>query len=105
MRRYQWSTLFIWEALNIARSRNCSYVSLLTGDEEYKQRWSEEVPYHQIALGRNRLLWNLYPPIWRCHRAYRSLRSRVGEYVDLDTTPKWVKNATKPLRRRGTRDE
>jgi CelD/BcsL family acetyltransferase involved in cellulose biosynthesis len=50
MGRYQWSTLFIWDALNIARSRNCSYVSLSWGDEEYKQRWSKGVPYYQITL-------------------------------------------------------
>ena len=87
MGRYQWSTLFIWDALNIARSRNCSYVSLLTGKEEYKQRWSKEVPYYRITLGRSRLIWSLYLLILRCYRAYRSLRSRVAAYENSDAAP------------------
>jgi CelD/BcsL family acetyltransferase involved in cellulose biosynthesis len=100
MRRYQWSTLFIWDALNIARSRNCSYVSLLTGPEEYKQRWSKEVPYYRIVLGRSPILWRFYLSIWRCYRAYRSLRLRVRGYLRSDTTPKWVKDTAKLMRRR-----
>jgi CelD/BcsL family acetyltransferase involved in cellulose biosynthesis len=104
MSRYQWSTLNIWDALNIARSKNCSYVSLLPGDEEYKQRWGKEVPYYRITLGRSPLLWCLYLPIWRCYLAYRFLRLRVREYVRSDTTPKWVKDTAKLLRRRDTQD-
>jgi CelD/BcsL family acetyltransferase involved in cellulose biosynthesis len=101
MRRYQWSTLFIWNALNIAQSRHCSHVSLLTGNEEYKQRWAKEVPYYQVILGRSPVLWSLYVPVLRCHRAYRSLRSRVRRYVRSGTTPTWVKDAAKLLKRRG----
>jgi CelD/BcsL family acetyltransferase involved in cellulose biosynthesis len=56
MRRYQWSTLFIWDALRVARSNGCPRVSLLTGPEEYKQRWSNEAPYFQTTLGRSALL-------------------------------------------------
>ena len=100
MRRYQWSTLFIWNALNVARSRNCAYVSLLAGPEEYKQRWAKEVPYYQIALGRSPLIWRFYLPIWRCYRAYRSLRLRGRRYLRSDTTPRWLKDAVKFLRRR-----
>ncbi len=99
MSRYQWSTLFIWDALNIARSRNCAYVSLLWGQEEYKQRWSnKEVPNYRIALVRSPLLGRFYLPVWRCYRAYRSLRLRVREYLRSDTTPRWVKDAAKLLR-------
>jgi CelD/BcsL family acetyltransferase involved in cellulose biosynthesis len=104
MRRYQWSTLNIWDALNIARSRDCSYVSLLPGSEDYKQRWGKEVPYYRITLGRSPLLWRLYLPIWRCYLAYRSLRLRVREYLRSDTTPRWVKDAAKLLRRRDSWD-
>jgi CelD/BcsL family acetyltransferase involved in cellulose biosynthesis len=101
-RRYQWSTHFIWDALNTARDRNSSYVSLLQGDEVYKRRWAKEVPYYRIYLGRNPIVWNLHLPIWRFNRAYRSLRSRIGAYGRSDTTPRWVKDVTKLLRRRGT---
>jgi CelD/BcsL family acetyltransferase involved in cellulose biosynthesis len=99
MSRYQWSTLYIWDALNIARSRNCAYVSLLGGSEEYKQRWSnKEVPHYQIALSRSPLLLRFYLPIWRCYRAYRSLRGGVREHLRSDTTPRWVKDAAKLLK-------
>jgi len=98
--RYQWSTLFIWDAINIARSRRCSHVSLLTGTEEYKQRWSKEVPYYRITLGRSPLLWRGYLPLWRSYRAYRSLRLRVREYLRSDTTPRWLTNTAKLLRKR-----
>jgi CelD/BcsL family acetyltransferase involved in cellulose biosynthesis len=100
MPRYQWSTLNIWDALNIARSRDCSYVSLLPGSEEYKQRWGQEVPYYRITLGRSPLLWRLYLPIWRCYRAYRSLRLRAREYLRSDATPEWVKDAARVVRKR-----
>jgi CelD/BcsL family acetyltransferase involved in cellulose biosynthesis len=100
MRRYQWSTLFIWDALNVARSRDCSYVSLLTGTEEYKQRWAKEVPYHRVTLGRSPILWRFYLPIQRCYSVYRSLRLRARGYLRSDTTPKWVKAAARVLRKR-----
>jgi CelD/BcsL family acetyltransferase involved in cellulose biosynthesis len=97
--RYQWSTLFIWDALNIARSRNCAYVSLLSGPQEYKQRWSnKEVPHYRIALVRSSLLGRFYLPAWRCYRAFRSLRLRIRDHLKSDTTPRWVKDAAKPLK-------
>ncbi len=99
MSRYQWSTLFIWNALNIARSRNCAYVSLLPGPQEYKQRWSnKEVPHYRIALSRSPLLGRFYLPVWRCDHAYRSLRLRVRDHLKSDTTPRWVKDAAKLLK-------
>lgn len=101
MSRYQWSSLFIWDALNIARSKNCAYVSLLPGPEGYKQQWCKEVPYYQLALGRSPLLGRFYLAMRRCYYAYRSLRLRVREYVKSETTPKWVKDARKLLRRLG----
>jgi CelD/BcsL family acetyltransferase involved in cellulose biosynthesis len=97
--RYQWSNLFVWDALNFARSRNCAYVSLLSGSEEYKQRWSNiKVPYYRIALSRSPLLGRLYLPVWRGNRAYGALRSRVRKYLKSDTTPRWVKAAAKLLK-------
>jgi CelD/BcsL family acetyltransferase involved in cellulose biosynthesis len=100
-RRYQWSTLFVWDAVNTARDRNSSFVSLLQGDEVYKTRWAKAVPYYRIHLGRNPLVWNLHRPTWGCNQAYRWLRRRIGEYVRSDTTPRWVKDVTKLLMRRG----
>jgi CelD/BcsL family acetyltransferase involved in cellulose biosynthesis len=82
IRRYQWSTLFIWDALNIARSRGCSYVSLQPGNEEYKRRWAKEVPYHEVVLGRGPILSSLSLPILRGYRA----------------SPEWAKKPVKWLR-------
>jgi len=53
-----------------------------------------------IVLGRSPLLWRFYFLIWRGYREYRSLRLRGREYLRSDTTPKWVKDAAKLLRRR-----
>ena len=99
--RYEWSTLFIWDALNVARSRDCSYVSLLPGKLKYKHDWSKDVPYYQITLGRSPMLWTVYLLIWRCYLAYRALRSKVADYVKSDASPEWVKNTVEWLRRRG----
>jgi len=98
MNRYQWSSLYIWDALNIARSNNCYYVSLTTGTVEYKQRWAKEVPYYYIILGRSSLRERFYLAMRRCSRAYRSLRLRVREHLKSDTTPKWVKAVLELLR-------
>jgi hypothetical protein len=99
MSRYQWSALFIWDALNIARSRNCAYVSLLPGPFEYKQRWStKKVPHYRIALSRSPLLGFFYLPVWRGYRAYRSLRFKVMDDLKSDTTPRWVKDAAKVVK-------
>ncbi len=69
--RYQWSSLGIWDALNIARGRNSAYVCLSNGRDPYKQRWaSEEVPYYRVILGRGRVLWRVYSAYlsWRARR-------------------------------------
>jgi CelD/BcsL family acetyltransferase involved in cellulose biosynthesis len=69
--RYQWSSLAIWDVLNLARSRNCARVCLSNGRQPYKLRWaSEEVPYYRIILGRGPALWGLYS-------AFLSERKRV----------------------------
>jgi CelD/BcsL family acetyltransferase involved in cellulose biosynthesis len=99
--RYEWSTLFIWDALNVARSRDCSYMSLLQGKLKYKHDWSKDVPYYRITLSRSPVLWSLYLTILRCYLAYRSLRSRVTDYVKSDASPEWVKNTVEWLRKRG----
>jgi CelD/BcsL family acetyltransferase involved in cellulose biosynthesis len=64
--RYQWSSLGIWDALQIARSRDSTRLCLSDGRAPYKQRWApEEVPYYRIILGRGPVLWSLYSGVER----------------------------------------
>ncbi|MGH3148196.1 MAG: GNAT family N-acetyltransferase, partial [Rubrobacter sp.] len=61
LRRYQWSSLYIWDAVNIARSKNNSRLDLLRGEEQYKLRWNPRVvPNHRLILGRNLAFWGPY---------------------------------------------
>jgi CelD/BcsL family acetyltransferase involved in cellulose biosynthesis len=61
VRRYQWSSLGIRAALDMACGRNSAYVCLSNGREPYKQRQaSEEACYHRVVLGRGPVLWCLY---------------------------------------------
>jgi CelD/BcsL family acetyltransferase involved in cellulose biosynthesis len=67
-RRYQWSSLMIWNALNIARSKNSTCLSLGLGEHPYKLHWApRKVPYYRMILGQGRTTWALY-------LAYRALR-------------------------------
>jgi CelD/BcsL family acetyltransferase involved in cellulose biosynthesis len=85
LRIYQVSSLYIWDGLNIALSRNSRRFDLLRGEEEYKLRWSSEVkPNHRLILGRNPLFWGPYA-------GYYSLRSKLRNYVHSERAPRWVK--------------
>ena len=61
VKRYQWSSLFIWNALNTACNRNNAYLCLDKGVESYKQRWaSRRVPCYEMILGRDPVSWSFY---------------------------------------------
>jgi CelD/BcsL family acetyltransferase involved in cellulose biosynthesis len=94
LRRYQVSSLFIRDGLEMARQRNVACLDLLRGEEPYKLRWtSKVVPNHRVILGRNRAFWGPYV-------AYRQLRSWVRRYVEGESTPRWIKTALNPFRQR-----
>ena len=98
MRRYQWSSLYLWDALNIARGRNSSYLYLGEGGEPYKQRWApRKVPVYQTTLGRGPVSWGLYG-------SYRSLRGRLETELrrrtESGSAPKWIGSAAAWLRGR-----
>jgi CelD/BcsL family acetyltransferase involved in cellulose biosynthesis len=87
LRRYQWSALYIWDALNIARSKSCSYLDLLRGEEPYKLRWSSRIsPSHRLILGRNLVFWAPYA-------GYHALRSKARRYVKSENAPRWINGA------------
>ena len=84
LQRYQWSSLYIWDALNIARTKNCGYLDLLRGEEPYKLRWSSRIsPSHRLILGRNLAFWAPYA-------GYHALRSKTRRYVQSESAPRWI---------------
>lgn len=99
-RRYEVSALTARTEVHIARRWDAPCVSLGRGQQPIKQRWGREIGNMEIALGRSPLLWRFYVTKRRGHRAYRSLRLRVREYLRSDTTPEWVRDVAKMLKRR-----
>lgn len=92
LQRYQWSSLYIWDALNIARSKNCGYLDLLRGEEPYKLRWSSSIsPSRRLILGRNLSFWTPYA-------GYHALRFKAKSYVRSENAPRWTGDAIAELR-------
>jgi CelD/BcsL family acetyltransferase involved in cellulose biosynthesis len=92
LQRYQWSSLYIWDALNIARTKNCGYLDLLRGKEAYKLRWSSRIsPSHRLILGRNLAFWAPYA-------GYHALRSKARRYVQSESAPRWIGGAVTEAR-------
>jgi CelD/BcsL family acetyltransferase involved in cellulose biosynthesis len=100
LRQYQWSSLYIWDAVDIARSENKSYLDLLRGEEPYKLRWSSKtISTHRLILGQHRIAWIPYA-------GYHALRSRAKLYARSESAPQWIKGALnkyRALRRGGKR--
>ena len=95
--RYQWSSLDIWQDLNIARNTNSAYLSLGQA-APHKQRWApRKVPVYQTTLGRGPVSWGLYG-------SYRSLRGRLETELrrrtESGSAPKWIGSAAAWLRGR-----
>jgi CelD/BcsL family acetyltransferase involved in cellulose biosynthesis len=87
LQRYQWSSLYIWDALNIARSKNYGHVDLLRGEEPYKLRWSSRIsPSHRLILGRNLAYWAPYA-------GYHALRLKAKGYLQSESAPRWIGGA------------
>jgi CelD/BcsL family acetyltransferase involved in cellulose biosynthesis len=87
LQRYQWSSLCIWDAIDVAHSKNKTYLDLLRGDEPYKLRWSSRIiPTYRLILGRH---WTIGAP----YAGYHVLRSRAKLWTRSDSAPQWIKNA------------
>src|SRR5829696_3742013 len=78
--RYQWSSLYIWDGLNIAESKDIGHLDLLRG-EEYKLLWtSEVVATSRLILGRGPLFWAPYA-------GYHAARFRIRDYLYSESSP------------------
>lgn len=71
-KRYQWGSLYIWDAMDLGRDRGLRRLDLLRGLEPYKLRWEPEMVVNQrLILGRNLVFWCLYS-------FYQALRQDEG---------------------------
>lgn len=87
LQRYQLSSLCIWDAMNVARSRNNPCLNLLRGEEPYKLRWaSTTATNYQVILGRRLVVWALYS-------GYVALLSKAKKYAYSEDAPRWTKIA------------
>jgi CelD/BcsL family acetyltransferase involved in cellulose biosynthesis len=87
LQRYQWSSLYIWDAVSIADSKDKNRIDLLRGVEPYKLRWSSEViPNLRLILGRN---WTTWAPYAGYHLVY----SKARRYANSESAPRWIKSA------------
>jgi CelD/BcsL family acetyltransferase involved in cellulose biosynthesis len=85
LRRYQFSTLALWDTVNVARNRNSSRLSWGRGDEPYKLRWASELmPNNRVILGRSLPSWSLYVN-------YQMLYARASRYASSEGAPRLVK--------------
>ena len=94
LQRYQWSSLYIWDAVNVANSRSAAQIDLLRGEEQYKLRWaSTTVPSQRLLLGKSLSIhWILYVN-------YYALRSRAVKFVRSEEAPEYVKRAVAAYRK------
>jgi CelD/BcsL family acetyltransferase involved in cellulose biosynthesis len=93
LQQYQWSSLYIWDAVLNALDMGCSTVDLLRGEESYKLRWSSRIiPNYRVYLGRNTFAWAPYT-------AYQVLRFELVRYEQAESAPKWIKKPVRTLGR------
>ena len=87
LKRYQFSSLCVWDATNIARRKGLRYMNDLRGEEAYKVRWSSElVPNHRLILGRHAIVLAAYS-------RWQVLRSKAMAYAGSEKAPRWIKVA------------
>lgn len=92
LRRFQVSSLFMWNWVNVALDRGVPTVSMLRGEEPYKFRWEPSVAAnHRVVLGRDRVSFGLYA-------GYHAARSRAARYAKSEAAPRWVGSAADRLK-------
>ncbi len=92
LRRHQWSSLYIWDAVSTARSKDKERIDLLRGEEPYKLRWSlATIPNHRLILGRRWISWAPYA-------GYHLLHSKARRYANSGSAPRWVESAAEAYR-------
>jgi hypothetical protein len=93
--QYQFNTLSIWDAMNVARDKDAAFVSLTNYAIREKLRWADEVvSSHRVILGRTLASWIPYSGYHTLRDRYYSLSSKAQLYVHSEVAPRWLKKAT-----------
>jgi hypothetical protein len=94
-RRYQFMTLYIWDAIEVAHRQSNAYVSLMFHASWDKLRWaSEVVSSHRAILGRSKAFWIPYAGYYLARDRYYSLLAKAQVYVHSEDAPRWIKKST-----------
>ncbi len=94
--RYQFMTLCNWDATNLARRMNTSYVSWMFYISQDKMRWaSEVVRSHRLILSRTKTFWGPYAGYYLARDRYYRLLASAQVYVHSKEAPRWINSATK----------
>lgn len=93
LRRYQISSLLMYNAVDVAVDRGVARFDMMHGEEPYKLKWcTGMVPKHRAILGRSRAVWAPYA-------GYHALRSRARRYarrrIESKDTPRWAAATTR----------
>jgi CelD/BcsL family acetyltransferase involved in cellulose biosynthesis len=87
LRQCTYSSLIVWDMLNIAGDRTLPYIDLFAGDEAYKLRWNPTMIYkYRIILSRNLAHWSDYA-------GYLVWRSQAVRYAMSEDSPEWAREA------------
>ena len=87
LQRYQWSSLYTWDAVEIAHSGDSSCLALLRGEELHKLRWGFRIiPTDRLILGQHRTARIPYA-------GYYALRPRAKLCASSRSAPLWIKSA------------
>ena len=94
-RRYQYTTLYIWDAMNVASGRDAAYVSLTNYAIQEKLRWADEVvPSHRAILGRNSAYWIPHAGYHAMRDGYYRLISKAQLLIHSEGAPQWIRKVT-----------
>jgi hypothetical protein len=94
--RYQFMTLSIWDAIDVALGRSNAYVSIMNEASREKLRWASEVVRSQRAiLSRSRAFWVPYAGYYLARERYYALLSQAQIYLHSEQAPRWLENAIK----------
>jgi hypothetical protein len=92
IRRYQWSSLYIWDALSMVRTKNVGQLDRLRAMEPYK------LPRTYKMVSNYRLILSRYRMVWMPCAGYRALCYRVRRYASAESAAQRVKYATDAYR-------
>ena len=87
--RYSYSSLFVRDMLDVARSLSLPLIDFYRGEDAYKLRWNPRVAdNHRIILGKDLARWAPYA-------GYLNLRFKAVRYALSEDSPEWAREAAR----------